>query len=89
MGVEAPLAKATYRTYGDLIAQAPPFKQKMYDLTQNQTEETCLRLYKSISGALFVSAARLVSIAAVLWVWFHVRGRGIKKSRASHALIVT
>ena len=32
------------RSYGDLIAQASPFKY--------QTEETCLRLYKSISGAL-------------------------------------
>ena len=86
LGAEAPppSAKSTYRTYGGLIAVAPPFKPKMYDFTQKS------HLFEavSISGVLFMSATR----------WSRSRqfcGRGFVKwsvvskfSRASRAIII-
>ena len=60
----------------------------MYDLHKNHTEETCLRLYKSISGAL-----RLVMSGTR---WSRLRqfggrgfatGGGVKKFRAHFARV--
>ena len=60
LGAEAPPPplQPSLHTQHMETRQAPPLSQKHMILHKHQTEETCLRLYKSISGALSTSATR-------------------------------
>ena len=56
-------------------------------LHKHQTEETCLRLYKLISGALFTSATRWSRLRQFDGRGFAKRGVISKVSRALRAII--
>ena len=57
-------------------------------LHKYQTEETCLRLYKSISGALFTSATRWSRSRGLMGVVSQKRGVVSKILRGSRAIII-